>query len=214
MYWPAAARRLLQNWTCSKSTTPLIIELYNLSIVLRPCDGDRLLGLENIGVIRNAFSDPNLRIEQQLSLLSVACQPSDPIEYRSRYSSSLLSSLVYTLNEHSTRDLRAKRYDQYTADCLLILTCDLNCRGRIRVKHDTCSTGNHLDTCLVIPDSDGNIVQYVAIITRQRNQPEALPSTTELYSLLSLAARFSKQETHASVVKVSHIKACLVTANR
>jgi len=70
------------------------------------------------------------------------------------------------------------------------------------MKSDTYSNGALLDMNLAIPDTNGSICQYIAVIKRQRERPESLPTGMELYSLLSLAAMFRKRRTHTEVVKV------------
>ena len=70
------------------------------------------------------------------------------------------------------------------------------------MKSDTYSNGALLDMNFAIPDTNGSICQYIAVIKRQRERPESLPTGIELYSLLSLAAMFRKRRTHTEVVKV------------
>jgi hypothetical protein len=73
------------------------------------------------------------------------------------------------------------------------------------MKHDTYSNGVLLDMNFAIPDTNGSICQYIAVVKRQRQRPESLLTGIELYSLLSLAAMFRKERTHTEVVKVCSI---------
>jgi hypothetical protein len=72
------------------------------------------------------------------------------------------------------------------------------------MKHHA-SPGTLLDMHIAIPEANGSTSQYIAVIRRQREQPESLPTLTELYSLFSSAAMFKKQKTHARVIKARSI---------
>lgn len=50
------------------------------------------------------------------------------------------------------------------------------------MKHHA-SPGTLLDMHIAIPEANGSTSQYIAVIRRQREQPESLPTLTELYSL-------------------------------
>ena len=56
--WRTTATRLLRNSTRSQSATPTEIELTGLCITFQQCQSDQLLGLHNIGVIRDFFFGP------------------------------------------------------------------------------------------------------------------------------------------------------------
>jgi hypothetical protein len=66
------------------------------------------------------------------------------------------------------------------------------------MKHDTYSNGALLDMKFAIPDMNGSICQNIAVVKRQRERPESLPTRIELYSLLSLAAMFRNTVTYGS----------------
>lgn len=73
------------------------------------------------------------------------------------------------------------------------------------MKHDTYSRGTFLELYFAMPDANGSTSQYVAVVQRHRERPESFPTVVELYSILSLAAKFRKQQTHTGVVKVGSI---------
>lgn len=70
------------------------------------------------------------------------------------------------------------------------------------MKHDPHTYGTLLDMNIAIPDTNGCIVQYVGVVTRHREHPEPFPTVKELYSMLSMAAMFKNQKTHAEVIKI------------
>jgi hypothetical protein len=51
------------------------------------------------------------------------------------------------------------------------------------MKHHA-SPGTLLDMHIAIPEANGSTSQYIAVIRRQREQPESLPTLTELVVLL------------------------------
>jgi hypothetical protein len=121
--WRTTATRLLRNSTRSQSATPTEIELTGLCITFQQCQSDQLLGLHNIGVIRDFFLDPKRQIQKRLMLMSVACSSFgrySSVEHHSRYSSSLLVNFICDLSEHATRYIHDERYarSQAPADCL------------------------------------------------------------------------------------------------
>jgi hypothetical protein len=84
------------------------------------------------------------------------------------------------------------------------------------MKHDTYSRGTVLDMNIAIPNTNGSICQYVAVVKRNRARLESSPTSAELYSILSLAAMFREQKTHAGDIKVrviADLVSCL-QANR
>lgn len=182
MSWLATARRLLRNWTRSQAATLIETELSDLHIALREGQRDHLLGLHNIGVIRNFILDPKREVPAQLALAAIVYPSCAPVEYHTRRSSSLLLGFVFDLSKHATTCLHEKR-------------------GEIRIKHDTYSPGALCDMYMRIPNRNNSTSQYIAIVKRTRIRPESLPTTAELYCLLSLAARIN-EETHAEVIKV------------
>lgn len=151
------------------------IELTGLCITFQQCQSDQLLGLHNIGVIRDFSLDPKRQIQKRLMLMSVACSSFgcySSVEHHSRYSSSLLVDFICDLSEHATRYIHDER-------------------GQIHMKHRA-SPGTLLDMHIAIPEANGSTSQYIAVIRRQREQSESLPTLTELYSLFSSAAMFKK----------------------
>lgn len=115
--------------------------------------------------------------------MPVACQPSSPVIYHSRYTSCLLVDFIRELSLHTPSHIKYKS-------------------GPIRMKHDSYSRGTILDLFIAMPDANGSTYQYVAVIKRHRKRPDPLPTVVELYSMLSLAAKFRKQKSHTDVVKV------------
>ncbi|KAF4628437.1 hypothetical protein G7Y89_g9718 [Cudoniella acicularis] len=166
-------------------------DMADLHIAQLQCESNQLRGPHNIGVIRSFLWDPKRKAQQQLALITIVNPPEAPVKYHSRYTSSLLVHFICDLSKHAPRYMH-------------------NRRGRIHMKHDTYTCGTLLDMNIAIPDANGCIVQYVGVVTRHRKRPESFPTVVELYSMLSMAAMFRKQKTHAGVVRLFIVHSCWV----
>ena len=105
--WLTIARRLLSNLTCSWSATPTELELFNLHISLKRYESDRIIGLQNIGVIRDFLFDPKRHIARQLKRMALSFSTS--ADHISEYAASLLSDFISDLSEYSSRKVHNER---------------------------------------------------------------------------------------------------------
>ena len=105
--WLTTARRLLSNLTCSWSVTPTELELFNLHISLKRYESDQIIGLQNIGAVRNFLFDPKRHIARQLRRMAFSFSTS--ADHNSEYAASFLSDFISELSEYSSRRIYNER---------------------------------------------------------------------------------------------------------